>query len=452
MSSPSSSSRDPLRFVVLATLVLAAVAALAVEAVASGAVGAVTLSAVAVWAVFCAAANVFRVPVSEHVYLSLSSSANIAIAMVFPLAVAGPLVFAAALSEWELRRKAQVLHALYNRAQLAMSVAAAAAVFDLDGGVLHPANALGAILAYQATNLVLVAAAESTCRFVPFRHVVRRMLPRGPAAIWSYVFQSLMGLVLGLTYLRVGAWAVAVLTIPLLGARFALRAARQLESAERDRRRLSDQLIDERERERSRIASDIHDSVLQQLAAIQMQADTVGSALEAGRNDTAADLARRTAEGMQGAIADLRGVVRSLRRVSLDAGGLPGTLKRLGRSFHATSGVEVDVDCDTFTADVPLSLELLLCECCEEALTNVARHAAASSVRISLGSDGNAVELVVADNGVGTGGRDASSGLGLVLTRDKVNLVGGGVWVEGSQGTGTKVTVRLPTPPAESGS
>ena len=446
---PQRSARDPLPFVVLAATVLAAVAALVLWAVASSATAGIAVSTLVVWAGFCAVANVLRVPVSEHVHLSLSSSANIAAALVLPLQVAGPLVFVAALSEWELKRDTTLLHALYNRAQLAMSVAAAAAVFDLDGGRLHPANALGAILAYQAANLLLVAAAETTCRRVPLTRVVGRMLPRGPAAATAYLFQSLMGLVLGLTYLRVGAWAVAVLMIPLLGARFALRAARQLELAERDRRRLSDQLIDERERERSRIASDIHDRVLQQLAAIQMQADTVGSALEAGRDDMAADLARRTAEGMQGAIADLRGVVRSLRRVSLDVGGLPGTLKRLGRSFHAASGVEVEVECDTFTADVPLSLELLLCECCEEALTNVARHAAATSVRIRLASDGNAAELVVADDGVGTRAEAGSTGLGLVLTRDKVNLAGGGVWLEGRQGSGTTVTVRLPIPPPE---
>ena len=449
MTGPAAPTRDPAPFVVLAVTVLAAVAALAVRAVTSGTVGDLDLWALAAWAVFCAVANVLPIPLSEHVSLSLSSSANIAVAVVFPMSAAGPLVFAAALSEWEIRRETKLLHALYNRAQLAISVAAAAAVLGLasDRSTLHPAAAVGAILAYQVTNLVLVAAAETTCRSVPFLVVVRRMLPRGPAAATAYLFQSLMGVVMGLTYLRVGAWAVAVLMIPLLGARFALRAARQLESAERDRRRLSDQLIDERERERARIASDIHDGVLQQLAALQMQADTVGSALQVGRVDTAADLAGRTTQGIERAIADLRGVVRSLRRVSLDQAGLPGTLKRLGRSFHATSGVSVDTDCDSFTADVPLSLELLLCECCEESLTNVARHAGATSVRIRLSSDGNAVELVVTDDGVGHSGGGSSSGLGLDLVRDKVHLAGGGVWVEGRQGMGTAVTVRLPIPP-----
>lgn len=448
MSSPATRSRDPIPFVVLAVTVLAAVAALVVQAVVSGTAASLDLSMVAVWLVFCAVANLLPVPVSEHVYLSLSSSANIAVALVFPLSIAGPLVFVAALSEWEIRRETRLLHALYNRAQLAMAVAAAAAVFGLvDRSTLHPSAAVGAIFAYQATNLLLVALAETTCRSVPLFHVIGRMLPRGPAAATAYVFQSLMGLVMGLTYLRVGAWAVAVLMIPLLGARFALRAARQLESAERDRRRLSDQLIDERERERARIASDIHDGVLQQLAAIQMQADTVGSALQVGRNETASDLARRTAEGIEKAIADLRAVVRSLRRVSLDEGGLPGTLKRLGRSFHAASGVTVETDCDSFTADVPVSLELLLCECCEESLTNVARHAGATSVRIRLSSDGNAAELVVVDNGVGHSAGGSSSGLGLDLVRDKVNLAGGGVWVEGRQGAGTAVTVRVPIPP-----
>ncbi|HET7488069.1 MAG TPA: histidine kinase [Acidimicrobiales bacterium] len=422
--------------------------ALAVVAVTGGTAADQHLWTVFVWMVFCAVANVLPVPVSDHVYLSLSSSANIAMALVFPLPVAGPLVFAAALSEWEVRRQTTFLHGLYNRAQLAISVAAAAAVFERSNpSALNPLVALGAILAYQATNLLLVALAETTCRSIPLIRVVRRMLPRGPSAATAYLFQSLMGVVLALTYMRVGGWAVAVLMIPLLGARFALRAANELESAERDRRRLSDQLIDERERERARIGSDIHDGVLQQLAAIQMQADTVGSALDAGRPDTATDLARKTAAGIETTIADLRSVVRSLRRSSLDAGGLPGTLKRLGRSFHAASGVEVTVDCDRFSAEVPLSLELLLCECCEEALTNVARHARATTVRISLSSHGSVAELVVADDGVGRSDQASSSGLGLVLARDKVNLAGGGVWVEGSPGVGTVVRVRVPVPP-----
>lgn len=448
MPDPAAPSRDPLPFLVLAATVLAAVAALFIHGLVSGTASDVDLTRIAVWLVFCAAANLLPVPVSENVYLSLSSSANIAVALVFPVTVAGPLVFVAALSEWELRRETRLLHSLYNRGQLAISVAAAAAVFGLSGRTtLHPLTAMAAILAYQSANHLLVAAAEMTCRSVPLAHTVKRILPRGPAPATAYVFQSLMGLVLGLAYLRIGAWAVAVLGIPLLGARFALRAARQLESAERDRRRLSDQLIDERERERARIASDIHDGVLQQLAAIQMQADTVGPALQVGRNETASDLARLTAEGIETAISDLRAVVRSLRRVSLDEGGLPGTLKRLGRSFHAASGIIVETDCDSFTADVPVSLELLLCECCEESLTNVARHAGATSVRIRLSSDGNAAELVVVDNGVGHSAGGSSTGLGLDLVRDKVNLAGGGVWVEGRPGAGTAVTVRVPIPP-----
>lgn len=446
MSDAPTSARDPIPFIVLAVTVTAAVTALAAHAVVSGIAAEQHPWTVVVWVAFCAVANVLPVPVSDHLYLSLSSSANIAMALVFPLPVAGPLVFVAALSEWEVSRGTSFLHAVYNRAQLAISVAAAAAVFEIsDRSALNPIVALGAIAAYQATNLLLVGLAETTCRQVPVRRVIR-LLPRGPAASAAYLFQSLMGIVLALTYLRVGGWAVAVLMIPLLGARFALRAARQLESAERDRRRLSDQLIDERERERARIGSDIHDGVLQQLAAIQMQADTMGSALDAGRPDTAADLARKTAQGIETTIADLRSVVRSLRRTSLDAGGLPGTLKRLGRSFHAASGVEVEVHCDTFTADVPLSIELLLCECCEEALTNVARHAAATSVRIALSSDGNAAELMVVDNGVGPASQGSSSGLGLVLARDKVNLAGGGVWIEANPGGGTALRVRVPIP------
>jgi signal transduction histidine kinase len=429
---------DPLAFLVLDAVVLAAAVAVAARAHGTGEHG---LVAVAGWALLCAVSNVLPVPAVRNVYLSMSSPVNVAVAALFPPGTAALLVAVASVSEWELRGETTVTHAAFNRAQLALSTAAAGAVFAVAGHAT-PAGAVLAVVGYQAVNWGLVAAAEASCRAVSFGRVLRGLVPRRPVAAASYFVLGLMGVALAQTYDRVGAWAVALLLLPLLGGRQAVAALGELERSERAQRALTHRLIDERERERVRIAAEIHDVVLQELAALQLAAANVRTAVATGRPDLAAHLSAVVEHGARRAVTSLRGSIASLRRATLDEAGLGPTLARYVRSFSAQSGVDVEVEANA--GDLPLPVAMLLYECCLESLTNVTRHAQATRCRVVVRREGSAAELVVADDGIGV---SSPAGTGLGLLREKVELAGGRLAVRRRRDGGTEVTARIPVGP-----
>jgi signal transduction histidine kinase len=310
---------------------------------------------------------------------------------------------------------------------------------------------VAAVVAYQGSNWLFVAGAEWSARGVPLRRVLKGLVPAGPMAAATYLVLGFMGLVLALTSVRIGAWGVALVMLPLLGARHAVNVSRQLEQAERERRALADRLIDERERERVRIASDIHDVVLQQLAALALEADSIGAALDHDRPDMAVRLAGQLRTGVDRTIGELRGTIASLRRASMDTGGLGPSLDRFARTFRASTGIDVAVAVADDVHELPLPVALLLFECCQEALTNVARHATeAEHVGVGVARAGRTVELTVRDDGAGfepsrrpvepAGGRQS----GLALSQEKVALSGGLLFVDSRPGHGTTVTVRVP--------
>ena len=455
------SLHDPTGYRVFAALVVAAMLAIALHAALTGQLAGAGRLFVW-WLVFAAASNVLPVPSVRNVYLSMSSPVNIAVAVLAPPGVAGTLVAAASVSEWEVKGETTFSHAAFNRAQLGLSTALASVVFGLGDRHAPPIPIIiGGVVAYQATNWLLVAMAEWTCRHERPHRVLRGLLPGGSAAV-TYAVLGFAGVALALAFERVGGWAVALLMLPLLGARHALAVSRRLEEAERTGRELADRLIHERERERARIASDIHDVVLQDLAALQLQADNLATAVSEGKDQLVHGMSEQIRDSTEQAIADLRGSIARLRRPSVDDDGLSATLTRFARVFSRQSGVQTSVHATRSADRLPMSVAVLLYECAQEALTNIARHAQATTAVVRLRADGGGAELKVIDDGVGVtdhvdgpgsdgadGDRvedDVVGGSGLALMREKLAMSGGGVWVTAGNGRGTELTVRVPVP------
>jgi len=384
------------------------------------------------------------------VYLSMSSPVNIAISVLFPPGIAAAIVASSSLSEWEIRGQTTISHAIYNRTQLGLSAAAAAAVYRAcDGSVPAVLGSVAAVIAYHTANSVFVALAETTCRRVPARRAFRGLLPPGVMAPIAYLMLGLMGVALARTGEEVGSWAVALLVVPLLGARQAVAASGKLEQSQRAQRMLANRLIDERERERVRIAASIHDVVLQDLAGVQLTSSNVRTAIETGNISMAQELARRLEVSARDAVASLRDSIANLRRTTLDDAGLPPTLARYARSFSAQTGIDVTVSTGA-DCDVPSAVGLLLYECFQEAMRNVARHAHASHVEVTWRRDSGGVELRMVDDGVGfhRDGRgqsdDGGLGVGLSLARDKVELSGGSLSIATPVAGGTVIVVNVP--------
>ena len=358
----------------------------------------------------------------------------------------------ASTSEWELKRQTTVGHAVFNRAQLAAATALASVVLGgrpVQDDVPSMWLVVLAVVVYQSANWTFVAIAERTARGTPLLRVARGLVPSGPIAAATYLVLGFTGLVLALTSLRVGTWAVALVMLPLLGARHALNVSGQLQQAERERRALGDRLIDERERERVRIAGEIHDVVLQQLAALQLDADSVVAAVEQDQPDVAARLAGQLRAGVDATIGELRGTIASLRRATIED-GLTATLERFGRSFHASTGIPVTIRSSGPVDGIPLPVALLVFECCQEALVNAARHADASEIVVEVEAGDDTVELRVIDDGIGLvdlrSTTPSGDGMrsGLRLASEKVELSGGMLSVQGRRGEGTVVKVRVP--------
>lgn len=405
------------------------------------------------WAVLCAGSNLLPVPAAANVYLSMSGPVNVAIALVLPPSAAATVVFAASLSEWELQRATSVLHAVFNRAQLALATAATAAVFATSRtDVPTPAIALGAVITYQGLNWLLVAGAERTARGVALRTVLSRLLPRERIAAVTYLVLGLMGVALGLAYLRIGAWAVPILMLPLVGARYTVQASQDLERLERERRQLGDRLAAERERERLRIASDIHDVVLQKLAAIALQADNVTSALDQDRRPLASQLATGTKSAIADVIGDLREAIDGLRRVRIAEGELLPAVARFAGAFSAETGIDVAVQSHGFdTVVVAPTTAVLVYESCREGLVNVAQHATgATRADVMITATPEALRLEITDDGTGPVGavNDDTVSVGLTLLREKLAFSGGSLRLESVADGGSRLSVRLRREPA----
>lgn len=396
------------------------------------------------WVIFCALANLLPVPAFGRISLSMGGPVDIAIAFLFPPWMAIAIVFVGSISEWEVTRKTTPVHAIFNRAQVGLATGVSSSILWIGGS---PTTNLALILlglGVYESNLFFVALAERTARGTPTITVLKRLLPPGFGAALGYLVQGALGIVYALVYKAVGWWAVGFLLLPLVISRQALKVSRDLEKAERERRMLADKLIDERERERTRIASDIHDGVLQELAALHLQADNLVIALRQGDSDLVTRIAGKTKDGVGKAITDLRGAIANLRRVSLDEGGLVPTIEKYVRAFRAETGIDVEVNPNGMSGtEIPQSVGLLVYECCQEAFTNVARHSGATRVRVELEMAGNGFQMKVIDNGNWSAQAPGPEGLGLKLTQDKVALAGGGFFVQRA-GEQTEAVLNLP--------
>jgi len=273
--------------------------------------------------------------------------------------------------------------------------------------------------------------------------------------------------VVGATALTVAAFALhGGLTVggvvgPVVGAGVALLiglgyAALERRAAEREE--LMAELLATRDRlaaaereqgtlaERGRLAREIHDTVAQGLSSIQMllyaaeRADATGPGLAHIR------LARQTAaEGL----AETRRFIRELAPPSLTQ-GLGPALERLARNWGEHAGVEVDIDVPGEVA-LPMDAQTALLRVAQGALANVAQHAAATRVRLILTTAGQAVRLIVADDGRGFdpdapeargGGTDS---FGLRAMRERVDQLEGTIEVTSAPMAGTTVAVTLPS-------
>jgi signal transduction histidine kinase len=209
----------------------------------------------------------------------------------------------------------------------------------------------------------------------------------------------------------------------------------EMQRAQRELRRL--EVLEDRER----IAKELHDGVIQSLFAVGMGLQ----ATAAMSRD--ADLARRiesAVEEVDRAIRDLRNYIFGLRPGILADRELDKALRELAAEFAARTSVVTVVNLDETVAAELASSAADVVQVTREALSNVGRHAQASTCSISLFRRDDVAELVIDDDGVGFVTDSPYEGMGLANLRDRVERMGGTITIESVGGEGTTVRVRLP--------
>ncbi|WP_139220364.1 sensor histidine kinase [Trujillonella endophytica] len=203
-----------------------------------------------------------------------------------------------------------------------------------------------------------------------------------------------------------------------------------------------EQLVAAREEERRRLRRDLHDGLGPSLGAVVLRIDTARN-LARSRPDDADSVLRQARDEVAGALADVRRLVHDLRPPALDDLGLAGAVRQQAERL-LPADVMTSVTAGPGTDGLPAAVEVAAYRIASEALANVARHAAAMAVRVSLLRDAaGRLVVTVVDDGVGIA-PGAPAGVGLVSLRERAAELGGRCSVTCPPEGGTVVRAVLP--------
>lgn len=265
-----------------------------------------------------------------------------------------------------------------------------------------------------------------------------------PDALW------LFGLVVVIQTLTVGFGVMGGEKVSDL-AEERRRALSELEEAMQENAGLHAQLVAQAREagildERQRMAGEIHDTISQGLTGVITQLEAARQAGRPGEADRHIDNAMRLARE---SLADARRSVRALTPTHLDDSRLPDAITHVTEAWSTLSGVESQVAVTGAIRHLDPDIEVTMLRVTQESLTNVGKHANASSTYVTLSFMDGAVSLDVRDDGVGFRTNGKRDGFGLGVMRQRVEQVGGEFDVESEPERGTVVSAIIPTPDEE---
>ena len=228
-------------------------------------------------------------------------------------------------------------------------------------------------------------------------------------------------------------------------------AEREAELSEEREELLHDALVAS-DRERRQLAGDLHDGVIQLVSAVTLRTATLSRGLRREGGQTPERITGvvegldRITVDLQAVTADLRGLMGALAGDEIESGGLTGALSKLLVPL-AESGVQVDISVGELLCDA--RVRSLIHRVVQELVRNVAKHAAAHRVELTITEDRAEVRLALTDDGQGfdlgaLGERQRRGHMGLLLVEQRVQDAGGMLQVTSTLGRGTKVVMRLP--------
>jgi signal transduction histidine kinase len=222
-----------------------------------------------------------------------------------------------------------------------------------------------------------------------------------------------------------------------LAETFASRAAVAVDLSQRVARDALRRVVAAQELERRRLARELHDETGQALTSILLGLKP----LEDGpANEVVAELHELVVTALQ----DVRRLAVELRPAVLDDFGLVPALERLAASFGEQTGLKVAFHSTIGEDRLQTEVETALFRVVQESLTNVVKHSHASNISIVLTRRGDAVAVVVEDDGTGFDPGETGDGIGLLGMRERLALLDGKLTVESATDTGTTLVAEVP--------
>ena len=213
-----------------------------------------------------------------------------------------------------------------------------------------------------------------------------------------------------------------------------------LDRLERERRESAQRALAAQERERRRLARELHDELGQTLTGVVLQLDGLGRAAPPELQPTVQQVqeaARQSAE-------EVRDIARGLRPQALDEFGLRSALITLATGFAEHSGLQVRHELATDLPPLAPDRDLAIYRVAQEGLTNVARHAEATGVLLGLHAENGAVILRIVDDGRGIDPGAAHNAGGLGGMRERAMLTGGRLVIRQLRPHGTEIMLEVP--------
>ena len=226
-----------------------------------------------------------------------------------------------------------------------------------------------------------------------------------------------------------------------------VEAERKLQESEEQLRQLAGRLHSVREEERADVARELHDEVGQTLTALKIEINRAVAAFGSEQSDVKTINRFQNIVGLVDlGIATVKRLSAQLRPATLDHFGVAEAVRWEALTFKARTGIRCQVTANRQHTKLSPEQQTALFRIAQEALDNVACHAHASSVRISVKESDEHVEFRIRDNGRGISPAEATApeSLGLRGMQERAALVGGTFSITGQRGSGTTVLVEVP--------
>jgi two-component system sensor histidine kinase UhpB len=224
----------------------------------------------------------------------------------------------------------------------------------------------------------------------------------------------------------------------------------EIRTHESNLQRLSSQLINAQEAERGRLSRELHDEIGQALTAIKINLESIHKEIPHELSGDTGESFKETDTLVDNILDQIHQISLDLRPSILDDLGLVPTLNWYVKRFAQRMNIPADFSPGKFKERLDPELETVIYRVVQEALTNVAKHAQAEQVWVSLERDGENVRVSIEDDGGGfdldvvTKKTPEKRGAGLLGIQERAMLMGGRAEIRSAVNKGTRIDMRIP--------